>query len=195
MFSIKHCFPQNKNKGFTLIELILTLGLSSIVVVPLIAILNLSINSCSLVEERDELILNGNYALEYIKDGIKSGDKIIASDNIRGLVSKYPTNIGFVIMTEDDLRDRDRYYTYYTNENKLIRIGCETKRGKYFNGKYPSQDKFKGFNTLCQFIESIDKSNLDIENSTINLDLKLKYNDRTKLDLKSEMYIRCEIDY
>ena len=65
MWSLKLIYK--RNKGFTLLELILAIGLSSIVALSLLSILNYSKNTSIIGNEIDELMLNGRYAMEYIK--------------------------------------------------------------------------------------------------------------------------------
>lgn len=189
MWSIKHsCL---KNRGFTLIEVILSLAICSLIIVPIFSILDFSIDACIIGEEKDELMLNGRYAIEYIKNEIRSADKIISSDKIKGLKIKYPTNIGFVIMIVEGENNNKtyRYITYHTKNNKLVRLACSR-----LDSNYPSYIYFDGNNELCEFVDNIDDSKLDTENSMIYLDFKFKYN-KEKLELKSDIYIRCPIDY
>lgn len=177
-----------RNKGFTLVELILTMAISLLIILPLLSILSLSTRSCALTEEKDELMLNANFAIDYIKYEIKSADTIISSDKFKELNFQYPSNIGFVVKINDDTLGKYRYITYYTNKKSLIRIACEKEIEDY-----PESIEFKGFNKICDFVENIENSKLDGENSIINLDFKFK--NRCELDFKFDIYIRCEIDY
>lgn len=133
-------------------------------------------------------MLNGRYAIEYIKNEIKSADKIITSDKFKDLKSKYPTNIGFVIMMYED-NGNCRYMTYHIKDEKLIRIACT--RG---DNKYPSNIYFSGHNEICEFVDSIEDTKLDKNQDMIYLDFKFK-NKKSRLSLKSEIYIRCPVDY
>lgn len=175
-------------KGFTLIELLLAMAISSLIALSLFSILNISNKSCNLIEDKDELMLNANFAIDYLKNEIKSADMIISSHKFSELDNKRPTNIGFVIMTNGDSKGEYRYITYYTQENDLIRIACKKE-----SEDYPSADEFKGFNKVCEFVENINHSKFNGENSIINLDFKFK--SKSSLNLKSDIYIRCEIDY
>lgn len=164
------------------------MAISSLIVLPLLSILNLSNISCTSVEEKDELMLNANFAIDYVKLEIKSADRIISSDKIVNLDIKYPTNIGFVIRIYDDSEGVYRYITYYTNGNKLIRIACNRT-----SETYPTYYYFAGYNEICEFTESIDGSRFNGENSIINLDFY--FNNNFTLNIKSDIYIRCEMDY
>ncbi len=180
-----------KNKGFTLIEVILSLAICSLIIVPIFSILDFSIDACIIGEEKDELMLNGRYAIEYIKNEIRSADKIISSDKIVGLKTKFPTNIGFVIQVVEEGEPQKiyKYITYHVSNNQLIRVACTI-----LNDKYPFGGTFEGYNTICDFVYNIEDTKFDAENVMISLDLKFKHK-HEKLDLKSDIYIRCPIDY
>lgn len=186
MLNIKHTFL--KNKGFTLIEVILVLAISSIIIIPIFSILNFSIKACDLGEQKDDLILNGRYSMEYIKGEVKIADKIISSNKILGLNSKYPTNIGFVIMVREK-NDIFRYITYYVKDSKLLRIACTN-----LIDEYPTQINFGGHNTISEFVDNIEESKFDEENSMIFLDFKFKHR-KEDLRIKMDIYIRCPMDY
>lgn len=182
----------HRNKGFTLIELILSLGICSLIIVPIISILDFSLNACTTGEKKDQLMMNGRYAIEYIKDDIRVADKIISSDKIKGLKTKFPTNIGFVIMIVDDEKGYNtyKYITYHSKDDKLVRVACSRT-----DDKYPLYSYFDGNNDICEFVDNIGDTKLDNENSMIYLDLKFKHKNREKLELKSDIYVRAPIDY
>lgn len=185
-----------KNKGFTLIELILALAITSIIIIPLLGILDFSIKSCTKGDKIDQLLLNGRYAIQFIKDDIKSADKIISSDvikssdNTKDLRDKFPTNIGFVILNQNQDGNTYRYVTYHTKDEMIVRVACEC-----IGAGYPTPNQFKGNNSICDFVESIDDTKFDAENSMISLDMKFKFDNDQELTLKSDIFIRCPIDY
>lgn len=184
MLNIRHtCL---KNKGFTLIEIIISLAICAIIMIPIFSILDFSIDACTIGDEKDELLLNGKYGIEYIKNEIKSADKIISSDKFKDLKSEYPTNIGFVIMIKKS-NNNYRYVTYHTKDEKIIRIACTRD-----NDIYPSEKYFSGHNEICNLIDSIEDTSFDQD--MIYLDFKFKKNN-SKLSLNSDIYIRCPIDY
>ena len=187
MWNIRRIFL--KNRGFTLIEVILALAIASIVIIPIFSILNFCIKACNLGEQKDDLILNGRYACEFIKNEVRTADKIISTEKFPGLNEKYPSNIGFVIMINEDNDTDCRYITYYIKDSKLVRIACTR-----FIGKYPDQSAFVGHNVISEFVESIEESQFDPENSIILLDFILKHEDED-LRVKKDIYIRCLTDY
>ena len=186
-----------KNKGFTLIEILLVITICSIIILPLYAILNTSSNIFKSSKEKDEVILNAKHAIEYLKREIRASDMIIAHHKIKGLKDKYPENIGFVLVIEEERDNPEKisvykYVTYHVKDNKLVRIACEGRELKY-----PSKDELQGHNEICRMIESMSNTNFDIENSMIKLDFDFKssIDDKQRLNVKSDIYIRCEIDY
>lgn len=186
MLSIRHIYLPNK--GFTLIEVLLALGISSIIIFSLFSILDFSIDVCTLGEEKDDLILNGRYAIEFIKDDIKSADKIISSDKIIGLKTKFPTNIGFVIMIDEE-NGSYRYITYHLKNDKLVRLACTRA-----NKTYPTSYYFDGHNELCEYVDSISNTKLENEFNMVNLDFNFNKN-KSELNIKASILIRCPIDY
>ena len=180
-----------KNRGFTLIELMLVLAISSIIMVPTCSILKLSIKTCEIGEQRDELMLNGRHAIEYIKNEIKSADMIVAQKKIRALNIKYPTNIGFLLVYFEK-NDIYEYVTYHTEDGDLIRVTCRIGKERY-----PSYSSFTGNNVVSKLTDSISNTRLDTENNMIYLDFDLKSDsdEEQKLNLKSDIYIRCRTDF
>lgn len=183
-----------RNRGFTLMELVLVLGLSSVLILCLYNLLGFTMNTCKKVEDKDKLLLNGRHSIEFIKDEIKAADMIISSEKFSGLKIRYPTNIGFVILKID--RDKDykpieyRYSTFYTNKDKIVRIACSR-----ISERYPSYSYFSGNNTLCEFSESILNTEFIPEDNMIYLDLRFVNDNGEELILKSDILIRCPMDY
>lgn len=179
-----------RNKGFTLIELILVLGICSIIILPVYSILGFSLRSYTIGEEKDEIFLNARYGIEYIKNEIKSADIVVSPDKIEKFNTQYPTNIGFLLVFIDD--KIYKYVTYYTKDEKLIRITCDS-----IKDKYPRHNHFVGNNEVCRFVDTIENTKFDKENGMINLDFIFKASTKseTSLNIKSDIYIRCDIDY
>lgn len=181
-----------KSDGFTLIEVILVLFISSIIIIPIFSILDFSIKSCAKGDEKDQVMMNGRYAIEYIKNDIKSADKIVSLDKIEGLDKKFPNNIGFVILkiNEESISDKYTYILYYQKNSSIVRIAYNL-----VNEKYPKASFNYGSNELCEFADCINNTKIDIENSIIYLELDFKHNSGERLRLKSDIYIRCPIEY
>lgn len=169
------------------------------IVLSLYSILDLSFKSYSTAQEKDELLLNARYGLEYVKNEIKNADLIISNDKIRNLNSKYPSNIGFVILTiEEETINGIIYYTYnyvtyYTDKGSLKRIAYNND----IENKYPHANNLSGYNEICTLVASIENTKCDWENKMINLDFTFSPSAESDLKfyIKSDIFIRCDIDY
>ena len=177
------------NKGFTLIELILSLFFAVIIISTLYSILNFSINAAKQGDILDELILNGRYGIEFIKNEIRNADKIISSDLIKDLNQQYPDNIGFVIVKKTD--EIYSYVTYYSSNDKLVRIAFNST-----SKSYPIASKFGGFNEICEYIKTIEDTMLDFKKNMIYLSISMinGKNNNEPLEFKTNLYVRCPIE-
>lgn len=173
-------------------EVILTLGISSIIVVSIYSIMNYAFKICNKGDNKDQLLLNGRYAIEYIKNEIKGADMIISSDKIEKLDLVFPTNIGFVIIFIDYEKDpiEYRYVTYYRKKDRIVRLACTS-----IYEEYPPHSSFDGHNNLCEYVKDINETKFEPEQEMIYLSFKFKHPDGEELKLKSDIYIRCPIDY
>lgn len=207
MWKFKLAF-QNK-KAFTLLELVLGMAIISILITTLYTCLTftLRVNQKSL--EEDEILLNGRYILEYIKEEIRSADRIIDSSRFYKLDSKFPRNIGFVILEitigpvvkNSPKKDYDiySYTTYYFQDDSIIRINTKVDVDK--NGdlsieeileKLPGADHFKGYNNMGYHILETSKISLK-ENNIISFDLFFK-NEKSEIsNFKSDIFVRCKV--
>ncbi len=192
---------ENK-KGFTLIELMLGLGIMSLLIMTFYTILsyNLKSNENNLLE--DEILLNGRYILEYIKEEIASADKIICSHHFSNLDIKFPTNIGFVIVKvldyekaevpENDNKYKAKGYnfiTYYFKNDSIIRIAGNTTSDLQI---LPNADLFEGYNKIGELL--LDNSNISLQdNNTIKLSLHLGKAYKEIASFNSNINIRCPL--
>lgn len=179
-------------KGFSLIELILGICLSSILLMCFYSLLHYTMNISKIHDEKDTILTNGRYALLYIKDEIKNCDKIIDIKKFEGLDETYPENIGFVIMkiTKDKYNKLIyKYFTYFLKNDILVRIGCEVNNPNYL----PDQSDFSGHNTLCNKMDSLEKFNYNPDKNILKIKLSLNNGAKT-LDFKSDIYLNCSVD-
>ncbi len=163
-----------KYKGFSLIEVVVGLGLVSIVVASLMSVLQLSNLITKRVEEQDKSSISAIYSLEYIKDEIKRSEKVYPIDACPGLSDNYPDNFGFILFetVKDDKGTKYNYKTYYMGDGTIKRIA-------YNNSivKMPAYDKFSGFNTVAENVVSIEGTGLDAENALIRICLEVDQGD------------------
>ncbi|MBU5437517.1 prepilin-type N-terminal cleavage/methylation domain-containing protein [Tissierella sp. MSJ-40] len=186
MWNIKSIYQ--KSRGFTLIEILLILSLISLIIISLYSVLNFCVSAWEDGNRKDEIILNGRYGIEFIKTEIKTADKIISSNKIDDFNFTYPNNIGFVILRYNS--NEYQYITYYLSNDKLIRI-----TDKRVTKKYPSINTFSGFNEICEYVDTIERTNVDFSKNMIYLNITMSYNNRKVLEFKTNIFIRCPVEY
>ena len=172
-------------RGFTLIELLLALTISCIIAICLYSILDFTINTCRLTDAQDEVLLNGRYAIEYIKREIKSAEKImdINLDIFSEIVENYEDNIGFVIMRYNpDVIEKYNYSTYYLKNNKIYRIAAKREMEEY-----PKGGSFGGHNVIAEFVISIENTDIDFETRLIDLSFILGEEQSRKFNLETNI--------
>ena len=186
MWNIK---PLSKGrKGFTLMELVFCLCIGSIIVGISFSLLTMSQKANSFAEQADDLLYNGNFALEFIKNEIQNADKIISSHKIQNLSTLYPNNIGFVIMEHTNDKE-SMYMTYIIKENKLIRIARGIDKGLALPA-----EALSGHNEIFGNIKSFGDTSIDWDNSVLYLDLDIGVNKFID-SFKTTMSLTCELDY
>lgn len=185
---------KNDKKGFTLIELVVGLAASSILALAFYAVFDYCVNINLIEEERNDLSLNGRYAIEYMKREIKTADEILSTDNFKGLNDKFKNNVGFVLKTLEKKLSDDKYIykyiLYYKDGNSLKRVTAE---GPSIDGIEASS--FSGYNTIASNVKSIEGTYIDFENKKIVLNILLSGDMRREMRFNTEIYIRCPVNY
>jgi len=180
---------EKQSSGFTLIELLLTLAIGSILIVCISFLLSFIIKSNSIIETNNEILLNGEYALEYIKQEIRTADMIISSDKFRKLNEEFKSNFGFVIVKLDpNSYYKYGYSIYYFENNRIIRVATHSA-----NFNFPDGKTFSGFNTVADNIKSIEGTTVDFNNRLIKISLALIGKNQQKLN--TSIGIRCPVIY
>lgn len=190
MFCLKH--PCQKNKGFTVIELVIGIGLSSLLIVTIFSMLHFSNTVSTLGDSMDEIFLHGRFGIEYLKEEIRDVNKIISSDKITGLNDLFPSNIGFVLMKDTGVDSDERYNfsTYYLKDDELVRIARNKKLPLY-----PEAKDFSGYNGVCEGVLSLDDTFVDFENKLVELKISMGKNNKEFHCFKSTLFIDSEYDY
>lgn len=181
----------SKENGFTLIEVILSLAIGSILVLSFYSALDFTTNTCKLEEENDEIMLNGQYAIEYIKVEMKQAEKIISIDCFENLKNEYSDNLGFVIMKYNPNETyKYNYSTYYFKNNKIYRI-AENRRDDIL----PTNSSFGGHNLLARNVVSIDETNINFDTKIVDLNFVLEGDLGKPKEFKAKIFIRCPVIY
>lgn len=194
MLNLKLPFLKSK-RGFSVIEGILVICLSSILLATAFSILQLTNTTSSFAESEDEIMLNGRFVTDYIRSEIKESDIIISSNKITNLDTMYPSNIGFVLLEDkgegySPINERYGFFTYYLNGDRLIRIA-------YNKGTkvYPDASKLSGHNELCVGVLSMDGTNLDFNNKLLELSITLGNGSRKVHCFRTTLFLATILDY
>src|SRR5699024_2619110 len=91
-----------ENRGFTLIELPMGICIIGIIILSLYFMFNYSVKVTQIGEEKEEILLNGRYAIEYIKKEIRQSEEIISTSKFGGFNEKFKENFGFVLKINKD---------------------------------------------------------------------------------------------
>lgn len=188
MWNFMVAFLNPKSKGFSLIEYLLGIGLISVLLVSIFPLFYIVRESYLLSESYNDIYLNGQYGLEYIKNEVLSADKIISSSKIKGLDRQFPNNIGFVLMVRNG--DEFTFITYYIGGKKLIRIASNEN-----TANYPHVSKLKGFNEIARDILSFTNTDINVENKLLNLEIRVGRKQSNPIDFKTTIYLRCLLDF
>lgn len=190
---LKHLL-KNK-KGYTLIELIVSISLMAVILLIVSSLISFSILTSKNSYYRDDILSNGRYSFEYISGEIRRADKIIDSNKINGFNSKYPYNLGFIIYNYNDTDKNSKgdyeYTSYFMSDDILYRIKC-----RKVDEKYPTVDHFikeSGINFLS---DNIRENNTIVDFQANNIVLSFIIgDDEFSYKFESTFNMNCPTDY
>lgn len=169
----------------------MTLAISSILILSLYSIFNFTVKAYTIGNMEDELLLNGRYAVEFIKREIQSADKIMDINIIPELSRKYPNNFGFIVMrTDTSNKFKYNYSTYYLKNNIVYRIAANMN-----TENYPNELAFSGHNAIAEHVVSIEGTVINFETNLIDLNFILKSKNTKEYKFKTRLCIKCPTEY
>lgn len=168
-----------RNKGFTLIELLIGIGLTSLLISLSFSILSITSKLSNEALTLDDFLLQGRFALEYIKEDILDIDKSIKSIEIISMQDYLPDNfmytetLGFFIIKEE----LEFNHIFYKLEDEILtRISFKSPN------KYPKKILGKpGDNTILKNVYSLKDSYFDSENNILCMIIQTKDKDNNKI--------------
>lgn len=180
--NLKYYFLESKKrKGFTVIELLITMFISFILLGIIILLLSSSIKTFDSKEIVTKDLYEGRYILDYISGEIRSGSKIYSIDELNFPVNNM--NLGFVIKIYEN-SNTNRYIFYELKDNKLLRRG---KLSKAQDIKDLDNFNQSGTNTICENIYSIEGSGFNVDENIINISVEI--NEKRREKFETSLYI------
>lgn len=161
---------KKKIKGVTLLELIISIGLTSLII---LSVVNLMASSTNLVDElnqRNERKMDLDFAVDYILQEIDASDLIIPSTP--HWLSGDSLKIELVKIDGDKIKQRYNHIVYRLDGDKIVRY--TSKSSKIVTNKQKSA--YLGRNTLIKDVNSF-YTELDKENKILHL--KIETEDET----------------
>ena len=163
--------------GFTVIEIILVIGFLGVVISMLFSLLHTTETFAGRILKRDDSMLNGWYAVEYIIEDVMLADEIVSMEEY------YPGNIqqegtlGFILINENldvnvegkDIEEGFRYkYIYYRLTGDVI------YRSTYSHNTYRPQNAPSngGHNFLIEDVTSIYGTRYSSHEKTLYIDIE-----------------------
>lgn len=149
-----------RRKGYSLIELVLSIAMLLIIAMVLTSILGISQKALNKTYKNQNINSDMSYAIDYIKDEIES--------------SEYYTYIGGHIYFIKRVDNKYVYINYFEDENRLYRyasVGDELKKFDKLprNGNNPMTEEIKDFK---------------ISDDSGYFSIYLKYNDLDRINIK-----------
>lgn len=150
-----------KKKGFTLIELVVSIAIASIIFTLLSSLFSVGVKSLKNSNTKVQNINNTYLAMEYIRGEIERADYIVDNGN--------KSSLGFGIINYlGDNKDVLYKYTYYSFENNNLYRNTQKSNKNYFK-LADVRGKF-GKNML---VENIQNINCSVYKSYIGLEIQL----------------------
>ncbi len=150
----------SQRRGYSLIELIVAMGISMVVLLLLSNLLNVSTRSLSKSGELNSLELSYFYGINFIRTEVEGANEIIPIEN-----SDY---FGFAILNIDGTNRKlpYQYIAYRFKNNSIQRVSYRSKEKSdtfnFLNG---------GVNVVMDNVEKVDSS---FKDGTIHLEIQLK---------------------
>jgi len=108
-----------KNKGLTLVELLISISIFGVLAVVLIGIFVAAINAQASVLQNQEIIGQASYTLEYMDRGIRMAIRDTAGDCVGTANKNYSTASGITFLAFDTMAGDYRCKRFYLEDNKI----------------------------------------------------------------------------
>lgn len=163
--SFMNCYFQKKTKGFTLIELIVAMGISFIILSVIAFVIGMTGKTMDSNIVRRKLNNSGNYAVDYIEKEVRRSINIFSIDEFH--IKPKENNLGFLLQVKPYQVNKNKYqYIYYYLEGRTLKrysIGLQNSIDEGMDNKNI------GTNGIAEKIASISKSYFNRDEKFIHL--------------------------
>lgn len=169
------------NRAFTLIELVIGIGLTGLLLLVSFSIFSFTSKVASDVQTEDDFLLQGRFAIEYVREDITEATEIVSMEEYLPDNFLYTDTLDFFIVKEEI----DFNHIFYKLDGEILtRISFKTSE------KLPkNMPNMRGNNPILEDVCKISESYYDEENEILCLVI------RTKNKLNSKEYCFMETLY
>lgn len=157
-------------KGFTLFEVVVSIGFVGILFSLLFSMLRLTEESSRILQDRDDLMLNGRYATEYIIEDVELGDEVVDMDDYCPENIDKENTLGFILINRDRIEGFKYQYVYYRLSGTTI-IRSTYNHNTYRPNRAPSNG---GNNNVVHNVCSLNDSGYCSEDQLLLVSIGLK---------------------
>lgn len=167
---------RNRKDGFTLIEVLLGIALLGIVILMVFSMIHFVSMTSDRIIGHDNYLLDGRFALGYIKSDIEEGMDLLPIESIPNITTNYKDNMGFVIRKYNSGSDKYQIILYTQNEDALTRhtFSSPLKTPPSFNSN-------EGYNNIIRNVDSISGCEFDEYNNVLVLSIAIKDKKSSKI--------------
>lgn len=174
-------------RGYTLIELIISISIMTILLILVFSSLFLGVSSFKSFEQELDNTQNCRYAIDYISSEVRRADEILPVELISDInTSIFRDNFGFLIRVQE-ANSKSRYILYYKELNQPIIRRCVATYKD--NEREFKASRFSGFNEIADNVLQIER-NTDITSSNIlKISITVSDNKNIESTLSNEIFI------
>lgn len=160
------------NKGFTLIELVIGIAFTGLVISLSFSVFSFTSKVASGVSVEDDFLLQGRFAIEFIKDEFTKDDPAIKSIEVVSMEDylpedfRYTDTLRFFVIKEET---NYKHIFYKLDGETLTRIGFETADKK--PNRMPTM---RGNNPILEDVVDIGDTYYDKENKLLCIVIRTK---------------------
>jgi len=176
-----------RNRGFTLIELVIGIGLTGLLIALAFSIFSFTSRVSNEVQVEDDYLLQGRFAIEYIREEIIGASEIVSMDDYLPDNFLYTDTLGFFIVKEDAYFN---HIFYKLDGEILTRISFET------HDKCPkNMPGLRGNNPILENVYDIKDSYYDKDNMLLCLVIRTRDKaDGKEYSFMETLYLRDDLN-